>query len=99
MMQVTARMAMEKAIIVFDAMKRMHGKGNSGLEAARGAEEQWELDTAIAEKLREILRALEAGEIKLGQPPEARANVTEIRGWQRDIIENGVPERLVLKDE
>ena len=98
-MKITARLALEKAIIVFDAMKRLHGKGNSGLEAARGAEKEWELDTAIAEKLREILRALEAGEIKIGQPQETRDNVTEIRGWQRDIMENGVPERLVLKDE
>lgn len=85
MIRITRSEVLRKCIILFDALKRVASKGNAGLEAARGAEEEFEMNTAIAAELREMLREMEAGENR------------KIAEWQRDIMEHGVPERLDLK--
>lgn len=114
MIRITRSEVLRKCIIIFDALKRVASKGNAGLEAARGAEEEFEMDTAITAELRQMLREMEAGESRKTAEPdvtdqmqqvkalvhESQKFSREIRGiaeWQRDIMENGVPERLDLK--
>jgi hypothetical protein len=85
MIRITRSEVLRKCIIVFDALKRVASKGNAGLEPARGAEDEFAMDEAVAAELRQMLREMEAGESR------------KMAEWQRDIMENGVPERLDLK--
>ena len=85
MTRITRSEVLRKCIIVFDALRRVASKGNAGLEPALGAEDEFEMDTAITAELRQMLREMEAGESR------------KMAEWQRDIMENGVPERLDLK--
>lgn len=73
---------LRKCIVVFDAIRRAASKGNAGLEAAEGMEESFRNDCEICETLREMLREMEAGELK---------------DWQEEIMRNGPPQMMVLK--
>ena len=102
--------ALRKCIVVFEAIRRMSGKGNAGLEPERGAEEQFDMANQVLENLREMLRAMEAGEDALRQAEEQlKANRDELaqiqeqmqrqweslKGWQQErIMAGGPPERL-----
>lgn len=109
MIRIIRSEVLRKCIILFDAMKRMASKGNAGLEAARGAEEEFEMDTAIAAELRQMLREMEAGERQAdnitdytrqqvkalaAENTELSKGIRKMAEWQREIMENGVPERL-----
>ena len=76
---------LRKCIIVFDAIKRATSKGGAGLEPVEGMEESFRNDSEICDTLRQMLRDMEAGEGK-----------TIVRNWQRDLMENGLPERMTL---
>ena len=93
MERITKSEALRKAIIVFDALKRACSRGNAGLEPERGMEDSFWTDSSVAEQLREILRDIEATE-------KIEARKTEInrtlRDWQKDLMENGLPERMTL---
>lgn len=98
MIRITRSEVLRKCIILFDALKRVASKGNAGLEAARGAEEEFEMDTAIAAELRQMLREMEAGENQVKalvqESPKFSRGIRGMAEWQRDIMENGVPVRL-----
>ena len=51
-----------KCIVMFEALKRLTGKGNAGLEPANGAEESYDMNCQVLDELREMLREMEAGE-------------------------------------
>lgn len=91
--RITKSEALRKAIIIVDALKRACSRGNAGLEAERGMEESFWMDTEIAERLREILRDMEATE-------KANAKKVEynrvLRDWQTELMDNGLPERMTL---
>lgn len=101
MIRITRSEVLRKCIILFDALKRVASKGNAGLEAARGAEEEFEMDTAIAAELRQMLREMEAGEKKAKALVVTKEMTQGMADWQRDIMEHGVlvrlDERLDLK--
>jgi len=89
-----------KCIIVFDALKRACSKGNAGLEPMAGSEASFWMDDEVSAQLREILREMETGEKKReAEEHERRVKDWNQRGladWQKDIMEHGTPERLVL---
>jgi len=110
MIRITRSEVLRKCIIVFDALKRVASKGNAGLEAAWGAEDEFAMDEAVAAELRQMLREMEAGESRKTEEPDATEKLRMVKAqvvakgirahaaeWQRDIMENGVPERLDLK--
>lgn len=83
--KLTRAEVLRKCIIVMDALKRVTSKGNAGLEPMEGAEESFWTDTQICDTLREMLRELESG---IGKQI--------VRDWQKDLMENGLPERMTL---
>ena len=85
MRNLTRRDVLDKCIVVFEAIRRAASKGNAGLEPEKGAEESFRLDTEILETLREMVRELEAGEGK-----------QIVADWQKELMEHGLPERMVL---
>ena len=92
--------ALRKCIIVFDALKRVASKGNAGLEPAKGAEEEFRMDTEVAQILREMLREMQ-GEKKAEDPIDNLIEINteyekKLKKWQEDVIENGAPERLFI---
>jgi hypothetical protein len=114
MIRITRSEVLRKCIIVFDALKRVASKGNAGLEAAWGAEDEIAMDEAVAAELRQMLREMEAGESRKTEEPDVTGKMRQVKAlvkenvelskgirkmaeWQRDIMENGVPERLDLK--
>ena len=80
---------LRKCIIVFDAIRRQASKGNAGLEPEKGAEEEFAQEQEICDTLRQMLREMETGGVKRDGDPM-------LRDWQKDVIEHGVPERLVF---
>ena len=94
MIRITRSEVLRKCIILFDALKRVTSKGNAGLEAARGEEEEFEMDTAIAAELRLMLREMEAGEKQAKALVVTKEMTQGMADWQRDIMEHGVPVRL-----
>ena len=94
MIRITRSEVLRKCIILFDALKRVTSKGNAGLEAARGAEEEFEMDTAIAAELRQMLREMEAGEKQAKALVVTKEMTQGMADWQRDIMEHGVLVRL-----
>lgn len=76
---------LRKCIVVFDAIRRATSKGNAGLEPVPGSELSFRVDSEICDTLREMLREMEEGTVR--DTPERLAD------WQRDVIENGGPER------
>ena len=88
-----------KAIMVFEAIKRMASKGGAGLEAERGAEDEYEMVDDCTAQLREILREMQDNEHDrelqriAEEQYEARqaGNVTELKDWQKA---ERPPERL-----
>lgn len=97
MIRITRSEVLRKCIILFDALKRVASKGNAGLEAVRGAEEEFEMDTAIAAELRQMLREMEAGEKQAKALVVTKEMTQGMADWQRDIMEHGVLVRLDLK--
>lgn len=94
MIRITRSEVLRKCIILFDALKRVTSKGNAGLEAVRGTEEEFEMDTAIAAELRQMLREMEAGEKQAKALVVTKEMTQGMADWQRDIMEHGVPVRL-----
>ena len=85
MEKMTRRDVLDKCIVVFEAIRRAASKGNTGLEPMEGAEEIFRRDTEILDTLREMVREMETGEAK-----------AIVRDWQKDLMENGLPERMTL---
>lgn len=84
-MSMTKRDVLNKCIIIFEAIRRAASKGNAGMEPAEGMEQSFRTDSEILEILRNMVREMEAGE---GQQI--------VRDWQKDLMENGLPERMTL---
>lgn len=102
MIRITRSEVLRKCIILFDALKRVASKGNAGLEAAWGAEDEFAMDEAVAAELRQMLREMEAGEKQQVKALVVTEEKTKgMADWQRDIMEHGVlvrlDERLDLK--
>ena len=94
MIRITRSEVLRKCIIVFDALKRVASKGNAGLEAARGAEDEFAMDEAVAAELRQMLREMEAGEKQAKALVVTEEMTQGMADWQRDIMEHGVLVRL-----
>lgn len=93
MERMTKSEVLRKCIVIFEALKRVASKGNAGLEAARGAEDEYRMDSECCEVLREMLREMQAE----GQKPEVVVQYEAMKDWQMKIMEEGrPPERLVL---
>ena len=75
--------ALRKCIVMFEALRRLTGKGNAGLEAAPGAEESYEMNCQVLEQLREMLREMEAGE----QQAEVVRAVQALQAEKRKTVE------------
>ena len=75
--------ALRKCIVMFEALRRLTGKGNAGLEAATGAEESYEMNCQVLEQLREMLREMEAGE----QQAEVVRAVQALQAEKRKTVE------------
>lgn len=108
-MNITRREAIRKCIVIFEALRRITAKGNAGLEAARGAEEAYDMNVQILDHLRGILREMEAGTrepevVRAYRALQEEQRKTEelipagMADWQKEIIEaGGPPERMCLR--
>ena len=96
MRNLTRRDVLDKCIVVFEAIRRAASKGNAGMEPAKGAEESFAMDTEILDTLREMVRELEAGELRAKKTEEYQEI---LKNWQKEIVVNGPPQLLVLEKE
>ena len=96
MRNLTRRDVLDKCIVVFEAIRRAASKGNAGMEPAKGAEESFAMDTEILDTLREMVRELEAGELRAKKTEEYQEI---LKNWQKEIVVNGPPQLLVLGQE
>ena len=78
--------AIRKSIVMFEGVRRAFSKGNTGLEAQKGYEMEFRDSDEILLKLREVLRDMERGE---------RTQEGATRKWQREIMEEGGPPRMM----
>ena len=106
---ITRSEAIRKCIVIFEALRRMTGKGSAGLEAARGAEEAYDMNVQILDHLRGILREMETGTREPEVVKAYRALQDEQRktkelipagvaDWQMEIMQTGKPpERMDMR--
>lgn len=99
-----------KAIVVFEAIKRMTSKGGAGLEPERGAAAEFDMVDDCTQQLREILREMQANEHEQALQQAAEEQYerslqaaggregTEMKDWQTEAA-GGPPERLVFRND
>ena len=107
--KLTKSEVLRKCIIVFDAIRRATSKGGAGLVPDDGKETSFYMDQEICDRLREMLleaqwaeheeaqKAEEEKRIRRMQEARERKEDGELKDWQKDVMENGPPERLDLK--
>ena len=99
MRKLSRQEVIRKAIVVFEAIRRMTSRGGAGLEAERGAEDEFYMIDDCTEQLREILREMNENERNQAlqkQVEEAyEKRMQQMKDWQKDAA-GGPPERLVL---
>lgn len=79
--------ALRKSIHVFEGLRRMLSVSENGLTPDRGCADSFQAIDETVQALKEMLR---------GPQGEQQA---ELKDWQRDIMENGAPQRLDFKEE
>ena len=89
--KLTQEDVIRKCLVVFEALRRRRSRGNAGLEPQEGMEDAFWEDDEICAVLREMIREIQAGKEK---KEETDGEEPEMREWQKDIMENGIPERL-----
>lgn len=109
MQKISRSDAIRKCIVLFEALKRLTGKGNAGMEPARGAEESFDMTEQVLAELREMLREMEKGKREPEFMRAYRALQDEQRktkelipaqmaDWQTEIMQaGGPPERMDLR--
>ena len=87
--------AIRKSIVLMDAVKRIFSKGNAGLEAIGPKyAESFDNSNECAAVLREMLREMEA---RGGcERDDTRNQDPGMRDWQKEIIENQGPPRMMV---
>ena len=77
--------ALRKAIHVFEGLRRMLSVSENGLTPDKGCADSFAAIDETVQALKGMLQELQAGD--------------GIKDWQREIMENGAPERLDFKEE
>ena len=93
---------LRKCVTVFEAIRRMASKGNAGLEAERGTEEEYSTVDECIRIMKEWMREMQSAEIRPVVDPHRYVEigdekVTRIADWQREVMENGPDEELRLR--
>lgn len=93
---------LRKCITVFEAIRRMASRGNAGLVAEHGAEEEFSTVDECVRIMKEWLREMQSTEIKPVVNPHRYVEiddekVTRIADWQREVMEMGPDEELRLR--
>lgn len=79
--------ALRKSIHVFEGLRRMLSVSENGLTPDKGCADSFQAIDETVQALKEMLRGLQG---------EQQA---ELKDWQREIMENGAPQRLDFKEE
>lgn len=77
--------ALRKSIHVFEGLRRMLSVSENGLTPDKGCTDSFQAIDETVQALKEMLQELQAGD--------------KVKDWQREIMENGAPERLDFKEE
>lgn len=77
--------ALRKSIHVFEGLRRMLSVSENGLTPDKGCADSFQAIDETVQALKEMLQELQAGD--------------KVKDWQREIMENGAPERLDFKEE
>ena len=77
--------ALRKSIHVFEGLRRMLSVSENGLTPDKGCAESFQAIDETVQALKKMLQELQAGD--------------KVKDWQREIMENGAPERLDFKEE
>ena len=83
----TRRKVLSECLIIFEALKRRVSKNMAGLEALPGYESDFDADGLRCDVIREMIRDMEGGSMPADWEHDGK--VTEIRDWQRDVMEHG----------
>lgn len=79
--------ALRKSIHVFEGLRRMLSVSENGLTPDKGCADSFKAIDETVQALKEMLRR-----------PQGEQQA-ELKDWQRDIMENGAPQRLDFKEE
>ena len=79
--------ALRKSIHIFEGLRRMLSVSENGLTPDKGCADSFAAIDETVQALKEMLRDLQSD-----QP-------AEMKYWQKEIYENGPPERLDFKEE
>ena len=93
----TRRKVLSECLIVFEALKRRVSKNMAGLEPLPGYESDFEMDDSRCNVIREMIRDMEEGKMPKEWEKDGKGKVTEIRDWQRDVMEHGPQMDLKLR--
>ncbi len=77
--------ALRKSIHIFEGLRRMLSISENGLTPDRGCADSFTAIDETVQTLKGMLQELQAGD--------------KVKDWQKEIMENGAPERLDLKEE
>lgn len=79
--------ALRKSIHIFEGLRRMLSVSENGLTPDKGCADSFQAIDETVQALKEMLRR-----------PQGEQQA-ELKDWQREIMENGAPERLDFKEE
>lgn len=88
--------ALRKAIHVFEGLRRMLSVSENGLTPDKGCEDTFKAIDETVQELKEMLRDLQI--VKSGPFDFAKDQIM-LKDWQKDVMENGAPQRLDFKEE
>lgn len=77
--------ALRKSIHVFEGLRRMLSVSENGLTPDKGCKDSFQAIDETVQALKGMLQELQAGD--------------KVKDWQKEIMENGAPERLDFKEE
>ena len=86
--------ALRKSIHVFEGLRRMLSVSENGLTPDKGCADSFQAIDETVQALKEMLRNLQAGEYRV-----SKEKTEGMKDWQKDIVENGPPQRLDFKEE
>ena len=86
--------ALRKAIHVFEGLRRMLSVSENGLTPDKGCADSFAAIDETVQALKEMLRGLQVTEYRV-----SGEKIKEMKDWQKEIFENGPPERLDFKEE
>ena len=86
--------ALRKSIHVFEGLRRMLSVSENGLTPDKGCADSFKAIDETVQALKEMLRGLQTTEYRVSAEKTA-----EMKDWQKEIFENGPPQRLDFKEE